>query len=179
MWPSATWRRTSRESRSITRPWVSSSTNCATGSITGTVTNNGTLAGDGTITGTLRNFGILSPGNSIGTKTVIGDYVADPSSTLTIEVSPTNGESDRLLVITGTAQLAGTLSIIPLGNIPSSNQYTIIDADGGISGSFDQILNASAFSFDLDFTSNPNELLLSVVGVDFAGVMLHHARRRR
>ena len=124
-----------------------------------------TLMGIGTIDGNLTNNGILSPGNSIGTITITGDYVQNPGTTLEIEVSPTNGVSDQLL-ISGTAQLGGTLSIIPLGDIPSSNEYTFLTAAGGITGTFDDILNTSAFDFELDF-SDPNAVLLKSVSVNF------------
>ena len=124
-----------------------------------------TLMGNGTILGTLTNNGMLSPGNSIGTITITGDYVQNPGTTLEIEVSPTNGLSDQL-VISGTAQLGGTLSIVPLGDIPSSNEYTFLSATGDITGTFDEILQPSAFSFDLDF-SDPTAVQLSSVSVDF------------
>ena len=126
-----------------------------------------TLMGNGMIIGTLTNNGRLSPGNSIGTITITGDYVQNPGTTLEIEVSPTNGVSDQLVITGGTAQLlGGTLSIIPLGDIASSNEYTFLTADGGITGTFDDIVNTSAFSFDLDF-SDPTAVRLISVSADF------------
>jgi autotransporter-associated beta strand protein len=71
-----------------------------------TVNGGGTLAGHGTVTGDVTNSagGAVSPGGSIGTLTVNGDYSQGSTSTFAVEVSPSNASE---LLVTGTANLAG------------------------------------------------------------------------
>lgn len=75
------------------------------GPITGATTINtgGTLKGIRTITGLVTNAGgTVSPGNSIGTTTITGDYV-QTSGTLLVEVSNTDPYTD-LLDVSGSAK---------------------------------------------------------------------------
>lgn len=46
----------------------------------------GVLSGDGTIIGNVTNYGVISPGNSPGTLTILGDYIAQAGSTLVLEI---------------------------------------------------------------------------------------------
>src|SRR5690606_10720918 len=64
-----------------------------------------TLGGHGEIGGSVANAGMLSPGASIGTLTIHGDYTQASDGTLVVEVMP-DGRSDRL-VVDGKASLAG------------------------------------------------------------------------
>lgn len=74
-----------------------------------TVNTNGTLGGSGTITGNVTSSGTLSPGNSVGTLTINGDYTAGAGSKIKIEVDDA-GNHDTL-VVSGTATLADVSSI--------------------------------------------------------------------
>ncbi|NGM88240.1 autotransporter domain-containing protein [Parapusillimonas sp. SGNA-6] len=95
----------------------------------------GTLGGNGRIAA-VDNYGTVAPGNSVGTLTVAGDYVARPGSVFEVEVDG-NGVSDRLAV-NGHATLAGTLKLE--GELFRQDvAYSFITADGGISGRFDTI----------------------------------------
>ena len=107
------------------------------GSITSetTVETGGTLQGSGTIFGNVINEGNVSPGNSIGTLTVDGNYVqglTNPNANLNIEV---NGSSSDLLKITGDNRvvlLGGNLNIssIPGTHVTPGVTYTAIDVTG-------------------------------------------------
>ena len=107
------------------------------GSITSetTVETGGTLQGSGTIFGNVINEGNVSPGNSIGTLTVDGNYVqgpTNPNANLNIEV---NGSSSDLLKITGDNRvvlLGGNLKIssIPGTHVTPGVTYTAIDVTG-------------------------------------------------
>lgn len=105
------------------------------GSIGGTTTvnSNGILRGNGTYQ-TIVNNGVVSPGNSIGTIYVIGDYTQ--TGTLEIEVSPT--QSDQLVV--GNTVTIDPGSIFHLIEYPGSygktTTYTIISSAGGVTGTF-------------------------------------------
>ena len=57
------------------------------GRINGSVVNAGFLQGTGVVNGKVFNSGIVSPGASIGTLTINGDYTQSASGTLRIEVA--------------------------------------------------------------------------------------------
>ena len=104
-----------------------------------TVTNNGTLSGTGTFDGIINNNGTVSPGNSPGTMTIVGDFVSTSGSTLEIELSPT---ATSLLAISGTGTLnsGSTLELVPaLGCYGDLTQYTILTTGGGLTGTFSTV----------------------------------------
>ena len=55
------------------------------------------------------NNGTVSPGNSPGTLTIVGNYTQGSSGNLAMEIAGPNN-FDRL-VVSGTASLAGTLTV--------------------------------------------------------------------
>ncbi|MFP4397622.1 MAG: autotransporter domain-containing protein, partial [Desulfonatronovibrio sp.] len=124
--------------------------------------NNGTVVGDtvlehgsllmgnGSFTGSVDNkSGIVSPGNSIGTINITGDYTQGNNSVLEIELDSNN--SDKL-VVTGTANLDGTLRMIPLGYVPGKS-YSFFDA-GSINGSFASYQSPAVFNIGIDNIDN-------------------------
>jgi len=93
----------------------------------------GTLGGTGTITGGPVNntTGTVAPGNSAGTLTVQGNYTQGRNATLAIQLGgPVSGIDADELVVTGTANLAGTLSVSTIDGYdpPSGAQFTILTA---------------------------------------------------
>lgn len=108
------------------------------------ISSGATLGGTGTIEGNVLNRGTLSPGNSIGTLTIAGDYQQTSTSSLDIEIASPSS-FDRL-VVSGRATLAGTLQIIPYGGNPLDygQKYEFLQA-GSISGSFDTINAPNGF----------------------------------
>ncbi|MET0333818.1 MAG: autotransporter domain-containing protein [Rhizobacter sp.] len=117
------------------------------GNVTGALTRvdaNGTLGGSGTLADTWV-AGTIAPGNSIGTLTVDGDYVQVAGSVFEAELQPPS-DSD-LLRVTGTALIeGGTLRAISLpGTYLLGQNYQLITADAGLSGTFDA-LDISALS---------------------------------
>ncbi|WP_102223693.1 autotransporter domain-containing protein [Acidimangrovimonas sediminis] len=122
--------------------------------ITGPVTvqSGGTLGGYGTIVGNVlvNAGGTASPGNSIGTLTVNGNY--DQQGTLAIEVDAT-GATDQLAV-TGTVTLGSASELLitglPDNSITIANAGTasvIIDNQGtsAVQGTFGTVDNELAF----------------------------------
>ncbi|MFW7359123.1 MAG: autotransporter domain-containing protein [Brucella sp.] len=104
----------------------------------------GTLRGHGVIIGSVTNQGILRPGGSVGTLTIDGNLVQTANSVLQIDTTPA-GEASKL-VIGGSAQLAGSLSIIgENGSWAPQTNYTILTSAGGISGTFATIDSNLAF----------------------------------
>jgi fibronectin-binding autotransporter adhesin len=107
------------------------------GNITGPVDvqSGGTLGGGGQV-GATTVFGTVSPGNSIGTLTVNGNYTQAAGSTYTVEANAA-GQSD-LINVTGTATLQGGIVnvLAAPGNYAPTTAYTILSATGGVTGTY-------------------------------------------
>ena len=112
------------------------------GSVVGNVVvdASGTLKGTGTVgsnvnPGNVTNSGIFSPGNSIGTFNITGNYTQNASAGLIIEVNP-SGATD-LVNVTGTASLNGSLSVLlDPGNYTQGETFVFLSAPAGVSGTF-------------------------------------------
>lgn len=135
------------------------------GSLAGsTVTvSGGTLGGTGTVGSTTVNGGTLAPGNSIGMLTVQGNLAFTSAGHYSVEVSPTAAD---LTNVTGTATLGGATVNASFG--PGSyvaKRYTIVNAVGGVSGTFASIVNTNlptGFASSLSYDANDAYLNLSL-----------------
>ena len=121
-----------------------------------TVESGGTLAGTGTVVGAVTvDGGALAPGNSIGTLTVQGSLVFTAAASYLVEVS--TASADRVNVTT-TATLGGATvnaSFAPGAYV--AKQYTILNAGGGIAGTFNALANTnlpSGFQSSLSYDAN-------------------------
>ena len=85
------------------------------GRINGSVVNAGFFQGTGEVNGNVLNNGIVSPGASIGTLTINGNYTQSASGTLRIEVAGASPGQYDVLAINGRATLAGRLQLIRVG----------------------------------------------------------------
>ncbi|MDX2080951.1 MAG: autotransporter domain-containing protein [Terrimicrobiaceae bacterium] len=102
-----------------------------------TVFDQAILGGIGQIIGNLLNRGTLAPGNSPGTLQINGDFTQASSGTFELEIAGLS-TFDRLLV-SGTANLAGTLNVVNLGSSLEYGQaYPFLQAET-IDGTFDTI----------------------------------------
>lgn len=138
------------------------------------VSSLGSLGGTGTILGNVTNNGIVKPGNSIGTLTINGNYVQSATGIYEVEIDGF-GDGD-LLEIGGSASLAGSLVIIPLGNTADFSQtYTILEAGNGVSGVFTNVTTTNPL-FVPTVEYFPNEVVLSVQSV-FNAVAINHNER--
>jgi autotransporter-associated beta strand protein len=137
----------------------------------------GTLIGTGTIGG-ITNFGHVTPGNSVGTLTVTGNFSQNAAGALDIEIK-SDGSGNDLLAVGGTATLAGTLTaqgengalLTPGagGPVGSPKLYTILTAGGGVSGQFGTTPGPlGAFTFNTIY--NPNNVQLGVTYAGFSAV---------
>jgi autotransporter-associated beta strand protein len=110
----------------------------ATGGVV--VNPNATLGGAGLIVGNVNvNGGNLSPGNSPGTLSVVGNLVLTGANSTIIEIaSPTN--YDRIIV-SGQAILGGTLNAVAYGggSITPGTRYDFLQA-GSIAGEFGSLI---------------------------------------
>lgn len=102
----------------------------------------GLLGGTGTV-GSTAVAGTIAPGNSIGTLTVAGNLVLQPGSVTVMEVQ--GGAADRINV-SGTAALAGTLRLVPIGTSFTFNTpFVLVNAAGGRTGAFDTVSTTGSF----------------------------------
>ena len=136
------------------------------GAVSGSFGNMGILSGSGTIGGSLSNSALIAPGNSIGTTTVGGNYVHTSSATFAAEVGGV-GLSDRINV-GGTANLQGgtvTVTTLPGMAFAPSTTYTIVNAAGGLSGSFASVNELYPFLLsNLSYDANNAYLNLAIGG---------------
>lgn len=100
------------------------------------VNSAGTLAGTGIVGNTSVNGGVLSPGNnSIGTLTVQGSLTFATAATYMVQVSTsTSGKT----IVTGVANLAGTVIVDPLTRLSQKSTYTILTSSG-LNGTFSSV----------------------------------------
>jgi autotransporter-associated beta strand protein len=142
------------------------------GSITSDVTvgPGGSLSGAGTIFGNVVNNGTLASGNSIGTLAVNGSYTQAAGSSYTVEANA-QGQADRLNVsgAPGTATIAAGTSVFvaPAATGPYAlrTTYTILNASGGVTGTYSSVASALPFLLpSLSYDANNVYLSLQIGG---------------
>ncbi|MFZ5783374.1 MAG: autotransporter domain-containing protein [Pseudomonadota bacterium] len=149
---------------------VNGTTLVVNGSLASAVTlNGGALGGSGSVGSLVSNGATLMPGNSIGTLTVNGSFV-QAGGTYQLEV---NGQrqNDRINV-TGAATInGGTVAVTALqGSYANSTTYTILNAGGGVTGTYAGITENLAFlTPTLSYDANNVFLTLALQGAAFSG----------
>lgn len=125
-----------------------------------TVASGGTLAGHGMVGGDVDNMygGTVSPGGSIGTLFVGGNYVQGSASTLAIEVSPTAASK---LVVGAAATLSGTLALTYDPGVYTAKTYTIVQA-ASVTGTFNTVTSTAPSGFDQSVDSSATDVILSL-----------------
>ncbi|WP_322517777.1 autotransporter domain-containing protein [Rhodopseudomonas palustris] len=120
-----------------------------------TVNAGAALGGTGTVGTTLINGGALAPGNSIGTLNVSGNLVFTAASSYMVEVSPSSADRTN---VSGTATLGGaTVNASFASGGYVERQYTIVNATGGVVGTFGALVNTnlpSGFKSSLGYDAN-------------------------
>ena len=149
---------------------VSGGTLAVNGSLASTVTVNagGMLGGNGTVGGLVANGGTLAPGNSIGTLNVSGNF-SQAGGVYQVEANAA-GQSDRINV-GGTATLqGGTVQVLAqAGSYGKSTTYTILNATGGVSGTYAGVTSNFAFlTPTLSYDANDVFLTLAIAQNAFA-----------
>lgn len=123
------------------------------------VNSGGTLAGTGTIIGNVTNMGTVSPGNSIGTLTIIGDYAGNRGTLLIESVLGDSQSLTDLLIITGNASGNTTVKVINLGGLgaqTTGNGIEIIETGSSTTNAFSLSapVQAGAFTYNLFLGGN-------------------------
>jgi uncharacterized protein with beta-barrel porin domain len=114
----------------------------ATSSLT-TINTGGTLTGTGIIGNTLVAGGTFAPGSSTpgSSMTVNGNLAFQSAGTYMVQVNPATSSFAQ---VTGTAALGGaTVSANFAAGTYVVKQYTILDATGGVSGTFSGVTNTN------------------------------------
>lgn len=108
----------------------------------GTFTNAGRITGGGTINGSVENSGVVAPGESPGTLTVTGSFVQASGGRLEIEVAGTGAGQHDTLAVGGSANLDGTLALLPTDAFAASaaigDSLPFLTYGGSASGQFAQ-----------------------------------------
>jgi len=145
------------------------------GSVSGSTVNvngGGSIGGNGHLGGLIvRNRATAAPGNSIGKLTVGTFVIFEKGSTYAVEVNAA-GANDRIDV-TGTATLeGGTVSVLAeSGDYQPLTNYTILNAGGGVTGKFDQVVSNLAFlSPEITYSAKAVNLTLVRNDVTFSAV---------
>ena len=123
----------------------------------------GVLQGNGTIKGNVINAGTVSPGTSPGMLLIDGNYTQTAAGTLLIEIGgPVPNSQYDQLVVTGAANLAGTLSVnIINGYAPPRGTSFQFLTSGSVNGTLIlRVMGPGNFAQDY----NPNDGTLISMG---------------
>jgi uncharacterized protein YhjY with autotransporter beta-barrel domain len=106
------------------------------------------LKGSGAFSGDVISAGTILPGriNAVGQISIGGDFTQTSDGTLVVDVRPRFGrQSADLLSISGTANLDGTLLVLPRSTrrLSFGDQFPIIEA-GEITGAFGDVITQSS-----------------------------------
>jgi hypothetical protein len=120
----------------------------------------GVLKGNGTVIGELDNSGgAVTPGFSVG-EIQVDDYIQGVNGVLEIEIGePTPGVTHDRLIVTGSADLGGTLLISLINSYtPNPGNSWVVLTAGSLNGTFAQIIGPG----NLSVTYVGNEVLVTV-----------------
>jgi uncharacterized protein YhjY with autotransporter beta-barrel domain len=135
----------------------------------------GMLGGTGTVTAPFLTSitGIFSPGTmgTIGTLTIDGNVVMSSGSTFLADITG-SGDSD-VIAVTGIANVGGVVGLGTTGLTQQVNgngvQYTILTAEGGVTGAFTET-NLSAI-LSQSFIYQENAVLMEIEAASYASVI--------
>lgn len=144
---------------------ISGGTLAVTGSIASSsivlAQTGGTLAGTGTVASTIVTDGTLSPGiGGAGTLSVHGSLVMQAAATYLVQINGSNATGTSVL---GTAQIDGSVSVVPVGRVNATTTYTILNASTGVSGTFaNLVFSNTGLARHPQLTYTANSVLLTL-----------------
>ena len=141
---------------------VSNGTLAVDGALGGTlsVQSGGTLAGTGTVgTTTIAAGGTIAPGHSPGTLHINGDLTFDSGSIYSADIKP--DQTGDLIASSGKATInGGTVQVVKTGGVYTpGSQWTIVSANGGVSGTFGALTQNMPF-VDLSLAYDANHVYI-------------------
>ena len=139
-----------------------------------TVNAGATVGGTGALPKTTINGGTLSPGNSIGTVSISGSLTFVGAGNYLVEVSPTASDRTNVSGAPGTAALSGTLLAVGTGGAyTTGTRYTVLNATGGVSGTFGTLAISGSFGATrphVEYDANNVYLVLDPNALPLAGL---------
>jgi uncharacterized protein with beta-barrel porin domain len=162
----STWTLTGTNATAL--PWtISGGTLNVDGSLVNStmmVNAGGTLGGSGTVGSTTVNGGTLAPGSAggsvFGPLAVQGNLSLTAASTYMIQVSPANAGRTN---VTGTATLGGaTVNAVFLPGSYVARQYTIVNAAGGVSGTFNPTVVSNMANLQSTLSYDAHDAFLNI-----------------
>ncbi|KAA0689538.1 autotransporter domain-containing protein [Neorhizobium sp. P12A] len=123
------------------------------------------LNGNGTL-GSAVIAGTIAPGHSIGRLNFTGTYTQLAGSNYLVEANEA-GQSDYVDV-TGTATIAGGVTAKPFPLFRPDTRYTILTANGGVTGTYDTLTYDPHVFLDFALAYDPNNVYLDVTRNDVA-----------
>ena len=132
-----------------------------------TVNAGATLAGSGTVGNTAIMGGTLAPGSAaggiFGPLTVQGNLSFTAASTYMIQVTPANAGRTNVTGVTGTATLGGaTVNAVFAAGSYVDRQYTIVNATGGVSGTFNPAVTSNMANLQSTLSYDANDAFLNI-----------------
>ncbi len=129
-----------------------------------TVNAGATLAGIGTVGSTAIAGGTLAPGSAAGSAfgplAVQGNLSFTAASTYMIQVSPANAGRTN---VSGTATLGGaTVNAVFLPGSYVNRQYTIVNATGGVSGTFNPAVTSNMANIQSTLSYDAHDAFLNI-----------------
>jgi hypothetical protein len=110
------------------------------GTVSGNVSNAATLSGTLTINGNVTNSGQINPGGSgtAGVLTINGNYTQTASGVLNIDIGGTGSGNYDQLVVSGSGNLDGTLTVFMINgyNPLSGDTFQIVTSGMPLTGTF-------------------------------------------
>ena len=122
------------------------------------VIKGGVLKGVGTLSEVI-NEGVVSPGNSIGTLNISGNYTQSSSGILEVELN-SFGQAD-LLLVAGDANLDGLVRALPEpGAYTGGTRFLILSAEGQVLGTFLGVESEAGYEWALVYVGSDVFLVL-------------------
>ena len=130
--------------------------------------------------GTVTNGGTLAPGNSIGTLTVNGNFTQNGGSTYQVEVNPRARATASMSPARPPSTAARCRCWPQSGSYAHSTTYTILNATGGVSGTYASVTSNFAFlTPSLSYDANNVFLTLALQENAFAASAATRPTSRR
>jgi uncharacterized protein with beta-barrel porin domain len=126
-----------------------------------TVNAGGTLSGSGIVGNTAITGGTLAPGSTVsafGPLTVTGNLSSTAASTYMIQVNSTSAGRTN---VSGTATLNGATVNVNYLSSTLQSQYTILHANGAVSGTFNPTVVSNNSNISSTLTYNGNNVFLN------------------
>ncbi len=150
--------------------------------VTSTLVNDlGIVSGSGVIVSFdefLNRGGLVDPhfddpSNTFGELTLAGNFTQEAQGVIKIDILDALGNSNSVesLGITGVANLDGTILVTASPDQLRGTTYTLMDATGGINGTFANEMTQISAVLSLDLTYGPNVISGTVVAADYTDVL--------